>query len=174
MKSCTLENLPINDQNLIPLKSLSPSTCKIKSSYFNFPEQILTIAETQFIVEHIWISLFWFSLKRLVGSNLKPLSRHLLLVWLSWSTLKLISFQVFHSGTNESLSQRKCLYVCVFRIVILFHIYKKFHNCSATLSTVQNWGGWIKWPLFFLKKDSKIKGKMTLMIPLDLLQHLSK
>ena len=160
MKSCTLENLPINDQNLIPLKSLSPSICKIKSSYFNFPEQILTIAETQFIVEHIWISLFWFSLKRLVGSNLKPLSRHLLLVWLSWSTLKLISFQVFHSGTNESLSQRKCLYVYVcLGLLFCFIFIKSFTIAALPYQQSRIGAGGLNGPSFSWKRIQKLKEK---------------
>ena len=59
-------------------KSLFSTKTKSSSSNLNFPGQILTTAETLFISEHILFSIFWFSLKALVGSDHIFLSRHVI------------------------------------------------------------------------------------------------
>ena len=48
--------------------------------YLNFPEQISATSEIHIIPEHISLSLFNFSLKRLVGTERKRLSHHRLIV----------------------------------------------------------------------------------------------
>ena len=55
----------------IDQKSLFPGKITIKSRNSIFSEQILKIAETHFIPEHISLSLFYFSLKGPVDSESK-------------------------------------------------------------------------------------------------------
>ena len=62
---------------MIKFWSLFSGKIKIRSSYSNFPEQTLRIAETHFISIHISLSLFRFSLKRVTRSEYKRLNYHL-------------------------------------------------------------------------------------------------
>ena len=69
-----LENLPVNNENLVLVKEFIFGKMNIRSSYLNFPEEILTTVKTHFIPEHISFSLFWFSLNRLVRRRETPIS----------------------------------------------------------------------------------------------------
>ena len=150
------------------------SKIKIRSSHSNFPEQILTTTEVHFITEHISFSPFWCSLKLLVGSKRKRLSRHLLLVMLYLRQPYMSTYLCFqlqyknldaHEGWAEKTAPLSIFWLIKNTMLIL-------NDCQGLVSKEDTQRCSTKAAVPYLLQRSGNLRQRKILVPFDLVQKL--